>query len=288
MSVENNHTCQLLDGRDLAYAEYGDLSGKPVFYFHGNPGCRLDPMLMDQDVLIGRNIHLIAPDRPGVGLSTFQNKRRLSDWPADVTCLADRLGLDKFSVMGLSGGGPYGLACAHQIAPRLTRAVVVSGIGPLDNPELTRGMGPGRFYFYGARIHPLLAEGFLAMMTRGMKANKKTQTSSPPPGMPAVDQEIMQNPRIGKVFSDLMEEAVHSGYKGVAWDATLLARAWGFRLEEILMPVSLWHGEMDMNVPIAMGRRVANLIPECNARYYPNEGHFSLLIHHMEEIFQAF
>jgi pimeloyl-ACP methyl ester carboxylesterase len=70
-------------------------------------------------------------------------------------------------------------------------------------------------------------------------------------------------------------------------DATVVARPWDFRLEEISMPVHLWHGEADRNAPVAMGRFVAQSIPDCHAHFYPNEGHLSLLNHYFEEVLQV-
>jgi pimeloyl-ACP methyl ester carboxylesterase len=96
----------LPDGRTLAYAEYGNPCGKPVFFFHGTPGSRF---FRPPDRITSRvGVHLICMDRPGYGLSTFQPGRRIVDWPEDILQLADFLGLDKFVVAGHSGGGPRG------------------------------------------------------------------------------------------------------------------------------------------------------------------------------------
>ncbi len=107
-------TIQLHDGRTLGYAEYGIAERKALFYFHGHPGARLEArFLAEQAEQAG--VRLIGVDRPGMGLSTFKANRRLLDWPDDVVELADRLRLNRFAVVGFSGGGPYALACAYKI-----------------------------------------------------------------------------------------------------------------------------------------------------------------------------
>ncbi len=85
-------TITLSDSRKLGYAEYGDRSGSPIFYFHGFPGSRIEARLMN-DPAAARNLRLIAVDRPGIGLSDFQPRRRIVDWPRDVSQLSERLGM---------------------------------------------------------------------------------------------------------------------------------------------------------------------------------------------------
>jgi pimeloyl-ACP methyl ester carboxylesterase len=138
MDTNSEHTFKLPDGRTLVYAEYGAPAGKPIIYFHGSPGSRLDPQMLDQSCLVKFNVRLIAPDRPGMGLSDFQPNRKISDWPDDVVALADSLGLHSFAVLGVSGGAPYAEVCALKIPHRLTAVAIVSGVGPFAAPDATR------------------------------------------------------------------------------------------------------------------------------------------------------
>ena len=101
MKTENLLT--LPDGRKLAYAEFGKPDGYPVLYCHGIPSSRLEPLLFGDGVLSQFGLRLIAPDRPGMGGSDFQTDRSFSDWPEDVGFLVETLGLDRFSVLGVSG-----------------------------------------------------------------------------------------------------------------------------------------------------------------------------------------
>jgi pimeloyl-ACP methyl ester carboxylesterase len=111
----------------------------PVFAFHGTPGSRLQIAIEDSPIRAA-GVRLVCPDRPGYGLSTFQPGRRLVDWPRDVAHLADHLGIDRFAVMGISGGGPHSAVCAALIGDRVTSAAIVSGVGPLADPRATEGM----------------------------------------------------------------------------------------------------------------------------------------------------
>jgi pimeloyl-ACP methyl ester carboxylesterase len=126
-------TIRLRDGRTLAYAEFGEPSGKTLFYFHGGADCRLEARLLTKQAKQA-GIRLIGVDRPGMGLSSFKAGRRLLDWPNDVVELADNLLIDRFAVLGVSGGGPYALACAHKIPDHLTACGIIAGEGPYTNP----------------------------------------------------------------------------------------------------------------------------------------------------------
>ena len=90
-------TIRLADGRNLSYEDVGAPNGTPILYCHGVPSSRVEwHMWGNQAMLEQLGVRLIAIDRPGVGSSTFQPKRHLSDWPADITALADQLGSSAF------------------------------------------------------------------------------------------------------------------------------------------------------------------------------------------------
>jgi pimeloyl-ACP methyl ester carboxylesterase len=160
---------RLRDGRRLGYAEYGDRHGRPVVFFHGTPGSRKIAGVAHR-VATARAVRVIAPDRPGFGLSDFQPARRLIDWPADVLDLADALGLERFAVAGVSGGGPYVAACARRLADRLTHAGIISGMGPVDDRALVAGLGAGyRAGLTLVRSAPVVARLLLALAARGVQ-----------------------------------------------------------------------------------------------------------------------
>ncbi len=133
--------CELGDGRTLAYTEWGASDGRPVLYCHGFPGSRLEARLAD-DAATRLGIRLIAPDRPGFGRSPLQPRRRLGDWPHDLARFADRLGIDGFELLGVSGGGPYALAAGEHLGDRIGRIAIACGLGRLDTPAAAAAFMP--------------------------------------------------------------------------------------------------------------------------------------------------
>lgn len=282
-STDNQIT--LRDGRKLGYALYGDPQGKPIFYFHGFPGSRLEAQLA-KPYLTQFHAQLIAPDRPGYGLSDFQHHRSLGDWPGDVLQLADALRLDHFAVLGVSGGGPYAAACALKIPERITAVVTVCGMGPVDGPDGLKGMLPfSRAMLFLSRRSPLLARMIYTIIGRGIRRNPRRWVDRLARIVSDRDKKILARPEIRDVLGESFREAVRSGSRGVAWDVVLYSRCWEFRLEDISKPVYLWHGEGDTIVPVSLGRQAAGKIPHCRASFCPNEGHFSILEFCAEEVF---
>ncbi|MBI5284661.1 MAG: alpha/beta hydrolase [Chloroflexi bacterium] len=280
-----DNVLRLSDGRLLGYAEFGDPGGKPVMFFHGFPGSRIEGAL-GHDAAGRAGVRLICIDRPGMGLSTFLPGRRMVDWPADVAALADALGIGRFAVGGVSGGGPYAAVCALRLADRLTGAAIISGVAPFDIPGATDGMNRmNTILFFIGRRAPWLARVPMLLWARVARSpdwaiDRTLRT------LPAPDRAIMQRPAVRAAVAADLAEAFRGGTRGSAWELVLYSRAWGFRLEDIHMDVHLWQGEADTNVPPAMGRYQADVIPRCNATFCPGEGHL-LFIDRMEEILGA-
>ena len=122
------------DGRDLAFCEWGSPAGFPVFYLHGTPGSRYFRHVGGMYERIG--LRVITFDRPGYGMSTRLPGRTVAQGGSDVAAVADHLGLDRFSIVGESGGGPYALAAAAAMPDRVRRCATIFGVGPHDAPDL--------------------------------------------------------------------------------------------------------------------------------------------------------
>jgi pimeloyl-ACP methyl ester carboxylesterase len=284
----SNRQITLTDGRTLGYNGYGDPTGKPIFYFHGAPGCRIDWSIFgDQTWAQAHHARFIAVDRPGMGLSDFQPNRKFSDWPNDVAQLADVLEIDRFAVWGYSGGGPYAAVCAQKLANRLTGAAIVSGVGPFSEmPEVYDLIPQGsRTYWTSAQKNAFLSRLFLRftklMAARSVDRVGEGMAQSMPDADKAYISQVQQN------LADTMLESFRSGTRGAQYDAWLYQQPWDFRLEDIQMDVHLWHGEADQNVPIVMGRHVAEKIPHCHSKFYEGEGHISLIKKYRDEIIEA-
>jgi pimeloyl-ACP methyl ester carboxylesterase len=259
-----------------------------VIYCHGFPASRLEAGLVEE-AAERAGVRLIAVDRPGYGLSDYQSGRRLEGWPGDVAALADGLGLEHFAVLGVSGGGPYALACARYLSERLTRVGVVCGLGPLAGSGLLREMAwPARFSFSFMQSLPRTAgifyRGLAGSLFRRFPAMAlEVLTVAEPPA----DAAVLRRPEVKQRLIASLREAFRQGGRGAALELELLGRPWGFDLEQITLPVLLWHGREDRTVPVGQGEYVAARLPDCRTVFPPGEGHFSLPVLHAESILKA-
>ncbi len=275
-----DQTLGLHDGRQLGYAEYGNLQGRPVVFFQGTPSSRL--LHPDESITAEFGARLIVIDRPGFGLSDFKPKRTVLDWPEDVIELMDALKIDRFAVVGISGGGPYAAACAYKIPQRLTVAALVSCSGPINAPDAMRGIAQQRRLGYWAARHaPWLLNAVIWLANNPQRDpdkffEKYTAESS------ASDQAIIHRPEMRAMLTRNYAEATRQGVRGFVQEVIIVSQPWGFRLEDIRMPVRLWHGDQDTSTPIGMARYMAQAIPKCTATYFPGEGHFLLFTHWRE------
>jgi pimeloyl-ACP methyl ester carboxylesterase len=274
-------TLSLESGRRLAYAEYGAPDGSPLIYFHGTPGSRRE-CSFDATVLQALNIRVIVPERPGYGLSDFQENRCILDWPDDVAQLADSLGLDCFAVLGFSCGGSYALACSHRLGARITATGLLGCVAPLNTPGMWDAVSPAFRGMYE-----------LAAKDPGQLEQQLAPAAASPEGVLAMVEEAVSTPDKATftepVFREKLlvnvTEALRQGAKAVVWDLHLAALPWGFNLTDVQQPVQLWHGTDDLNAAVAMGHYLADTLPHCSARFMANEGHYSLF-NHMAVILQ--
>jgi pimeloyl-ACP methyl ester carboxylesterase len=272
---------RLRDGRTIAYAEWGDPRGSPVIYFQGAPSCRLH----HPDAAISRRLgaRVITIDRPGFGRSDPKPQRTLLDWPDDVAELADTLRIERFALVGISAGGPYVAACAYKIPDRLTNVVIAGGGGPLDAPDATHGMARERRW--GAvliRRAPWLLAAVIWLLRHPGRNPQRfferfTRELAP------CDREVIDQPEIRRMLIECYAESAHQGVRGFLTELRVLSSPWGFRLEDIRVNVTLWHGAQDTSTPVSMARYMASAIPRCGLKVLPDEGHF-LLFNHWEEI----
>ncbi len=275
---QQTHT--LSDGRRLGYQSLGDPGGRPIFWFHGTPGSRL---ILSPDDWVTRlpGVRVITADRPGYGLSDPKPDRTLADWARDVAELADHLGVDRFAVAGESGGGPHALACAHQLGRRVTLALLLSSPAPANFRGATRGMSLGnRLGLVLQRRAPWLIQWMTRSYAAGFQKNPDRFLDAIARQMSAPDRELLRDRRLREALIRDFREAYRQGGEGHVVDGALAmsGRDWGFPLEEIAVPVFIWHGEADRLVSINMPRHLSHRIPDCRASFVPGAGH--LLLEH--------
>lgn len=282
-ATEREYRVGLADGRTLACLGLGDPSGPPVLYFHGFPGSRFEARVAA--AAAGRlGLRLLAVDRPGFGQSTFQSGRAVGDWPADVAALADALGLGRFSIVAVSGGAPYALACAVSLADRLARLVLMCPLGPLEVLG-TKGMLAQDGALLALAAHaPPIARAVARLIAYWMRGGPDRCLKFMTTGLGSPDRELFADAGYRELMTESMQQALLQGGRGAAWELTLIARAWGFRLEDVRMTVGLWQGLADQILPARMVRKLAAALPRCEDRYFPGEGHLSLVAHHIGDV----
>ena len=272
-------TLTLPDGRVLAWAEYGDPDGAPLIFHHGIPSSRMAAAVLDGAA--DRNgVRLIAPDRPGYGLSDPKPGRRIPDWPADVKALADHLGLPTFSVAAISAGLPYTLACALQMPQRLDRVAIVSGLGRIENAQTLDGMSYEWRLIYSLFLKSRrLASLWMRGYGRAAKRRPERVLAQQIKRMPPVDGEILGRSQISANRIADLQQAFRQGPAAAGDEALLHIEPWGFELGDVDFPVSLWQGALDESHPLGMGRRIASCLPQCRPLYVDEVGSLSFITH---------
>jgi pimeloyl-ACP methyl ester carboxylesterase len=269
----------LPDGRDVAYADFGPADGRPVVYFHGHPGCRLDFGREDlRGVLKDAGFRLIGFDRPGFGGTRFVPGRTHLDCAGDVEQIADQLGLERFSVLGYSRGGLFALACATLFPDRLDGVCLLSAGANREMPEFRRAwrrdlralMSLGR---HAPGLARALTRANIRQMERNGRAAAKGYSRSlrSPADDVVIDGVVRENP---DSYIHLARECNRQGPAAFIEDfRRLFDWPLDFRLTDVSTQVALWHGGADNLVPISHGRYMAAALPNARLEEVPNHGH---------------
>lgn len=276
----------LSDGRALGYSEWGAPDGAPVLGFMGTSLSWLAHVGTDAPRAAG--VRLVLVDRPGYGLSDFQPRRTLLDWPRDVAEVADHLGFDRFSVFGMSGGGPHAAACGFALPDRVSTLGLVSSPAPVwDRPELRFSAPPHRRPMIElAERDPEIVASRLLEDCRA-ELERIAEDSRNGGGGPPRDRAVMDDPDVRARFEASKLETVARGPEGYAHDLFLLYVApWGFRPEEIRVPTQIWQGDADQAVSPKIAEFFDEAIPDSRLHMIPGAGHL-LLWSHTEEILRS-
>ncbi|NUR50609.1 MAG: alpha/beta hydrolase [Hamadaea sp.] len=258
------HSVITTDGRMLAVEEYGVPSGMPVVYLHGTPMSRLARHPDDQ-IFADLGIRLITYDRPGFGRSTALPGRIVADAAEDVVTIADTLGLGRFAVFGVSGGGPHALATAAAYPHRISRVATLASLAPCDAEGLdwTAGMTDGN-----------RASAAAARSGRDELTAHLTRAAETPLPFPDRDLAVLSRPEIAAMVQPAMAEALAPGLAGWVDDVlALYGLPWGFAPRTVRVPTLLWHGELDELVPVAHSRWLADRIPDATLVTHPDSSH---------------
>lgn len=281
MADTSGQTLRLRDGRLLGYAEWGDPAGKPVLYFHGLHSSRL-ALYQTPAFFAAHGVRFITVDRPGIGLSSYQPSRTLLDWPTDVAQLADALGLTRFAILSLTGGGMYALACAAALPDRLTGVACVSPSAPLGVPGISVPGATGRLMRL-ARRAPWALWAVYALLAPRLRRDPQRITRLLGSGLSEPDAQVVARPEVQQMQIAMFLEAFRSGYRGEVREVVIATRPWGVRFEEIALAVRLWDGDQNRLVPPSHAQYLAYALPNAQLRILSG-GAYTVIVDHMEEI----
>lgn len=273
----------------LAYAQRGCRGGKPLFFFHGWPGSRIESALADK-AATDFGIHVVAPDRPGFGLSPFQPGRKISDWPATIAELAGELGWNRFSIFAVSGGTPYALVCAKELADRIDSVGVCSGVPAHDwhEAEDTPLLSPARLArFRHSRPHIMKAMVRLLRSYLSRSTGDSFLTAAALL-MPESDRQIFRTSEVKGMFAASVREALRGPLEGSNHDLGLLTSPWPVSATDLQSPIRYWHGDQDSICPITGMKSVLEKATQHSLEVLDGEGHFSLPVNRIKEILAYF
>jgi pimeloyl-ACP methyl ester carboxylesterase len=265
------------DDRQIGFAEFGDPQGRAVFWLHGTPGARRQIPTEARDYAERRHVRLIGVDRPGIGSSTPFQYRNVLEFADDLRTIADVLGIDEMGVVGLSGGGPYALACAAAMPERVVVTAVLGGVAPTIGPD---AIGGGVMAL-GAALAPVVevvgvplsfvATGLIRLIRPiGSRAVDVYGRVSP-----EADRALLARPEFKAMFLDDLLNGSRKQMAAPFADVVVFARDWGFRLDEVKVPVRWWHGDRDHIVPFEHGQHVVSRLPDAELYHLPGESHLA-------------
>ena len=270
------------DGRELAFAMWGDPDGFPVLTLHGTPGSRLERW-PHEELYTSLGVCNVTHDRAGYGRSDRRRGRRIVDEVDDVVAIADHLGFERFGVTGGSGGGPHSLACAALLPDRVVRATCFVGIAPvgaagLERDEWLEGMDPENVKEFGWAI---AGEDVLAPELEREHAKIRERVAADPRNalgdfeLSESDREALARPETMQVIRESTAEQAVNGVWGWVDDDLAHVGDWGFAVADVSVPTLVWYGETDVLVPPRHGRWLAENVPGCIVKVDDEAGHLA-------------
>ncbi len=281
---ELNHF-ELADGRTLDVRLSGPENGLPLVFHHGTPGAAT-PSHALAAAAAERGLLLVTASRAGYGGSTRDPGRSVVDVVDDTNAVLDILGVESCVVAGWSGGGPHALACAARL-DRTLAALVIAGVGPYGASDLDflAGMGQDNIDEFGAALdgeEPLRAY-LEAQRPELQGADAAGIIQSLRSILPDVDQAVITD-QFGADLADSFHEGLRLSVDGWLDDDLAFVKPWGFDLDEIRVPVSLWQGSLDLMVPYSHGQWLDRNIPGVHAHLREGDGHLSILLGAIDEM----
>jgi pimeloyl-ACP methyl ester carboxylesterase len=268
-------TVAVRDHRRLSFAEYGSPRGPAIVWMHGTPGARRQIPLEIRALAQENGLRILGIDRPGIGSSTPHLYPNILDWTRDLEILLDTLAIETIRLIGLSGGGPYVLAAGAALPDRVHGVGVMGGVAPTVGRDAAEG-GPIQL---AVRLAPLLALGRLPI---GVALTQFIRLVRPIAGsfldlyavlQPPGDRALLARPEFKAMFVDDLLNGSRFQTTAPVSDLVLFSRDWGFRLEDVSVPVRWWHGDGDHIVPLRHGQHCVERLPDAELTVIDGESH---------------
>lgn len=272
----------ILNNHRLAYQEFGNKHGTPLFYFHDSGSSRLEARFFD---IAGRQygFRLIAVDRPGIGGSEYYPISSPLDYCQDVLALADHLKLRHFGVMSLGAGGIYALTLAHHYAERVDFKLSLAGVpGSVFNESVGHSYAASCWN----ELTPMLIKLLVRIKHRFFPDDPEKLLERLERYLSYTDRKALGDPEIYKVLASDQREAARNGYEGIAQDLAVCFRKLDFQLRDVAVPTVIWQGGADRLSQRADCEYMLARMPDVRYHRVPNRGHF-FFVHKMDQVFQG-
>ncbi|MFT4009088.1 MAG: alpha/beta hydrolase [Nocardioidaceae bacterium] len=272
---------RLEDGRKLGYAVFGDPSPEEtIFWLHGTPGARRQIPVDARAYAEDNRLRIVGIDRPGVGWSTQHVYDNVLGFADDLRQLADDLAVERFHVVGLSGGGPYALAAGSALPDRVKSLGILGGVAPTVGPDAVWG---GLVTLARPIPRPLVR---LVRLPAGQALSMLIRAGAPMVGLgldagravtPPGDFRTRGAADVRSMFADDLVNGAQRQFSAVFSDVLMFTQDWGFRLSQVTVPVRWWHGRADHIVPYRHGKHVVSRLPDAELIPLEGEAHLGAL-----------
>lgn len=278
-------TVRLSDGRTIGFEDFGDPEGLPVLFFHGTPGSRLYWELVGPgNAAADAGMRVISTDRPGLGLSSPEPQRSIGSFAFDVAQLVDALEVERFGVLGFSGGAPYALAAAAFMPDRVSAVSIVSPMADLSAPGLLDSIDDRLRKAISFATESRTARASAVAELLGADKVVHTIADHMWAQLPPADRAALMRPSVREAAERMLSEAARQGIEGARLDIDLMTRKWDFPVEDITAPVSIVAGGHDPWSPRAMSDWLLGMLPHASLVTLPSDGHFTPIVRHGCEI----
>ena len=279
---------RLPTGRSISYAEYGDPKGKPLIFCHAITGCRL--MLPPQsNLMAGKRIRLIVPDRAGYGFSSPACTDPMTQWLEDMRHFITHLGVTRCCVLGYSAGGAYAMALAEALPSIVEHLCLISSVAPINKATDSKYLLPvNRMIIQLARNNPVAARSFLKLSMQVALKKPDAYFDLITNSIPDLDKEVLNDSRLKRLLLDAFKETTRQGIDHLIEEFLYLSTQWYVDSQKIACPISIWHGKEDRHAPFPLMQRFSRTLEQCDqTNWMDGAGHY-MIFHHWDSIVEKF